>query len=125
VSVLENDAVFEESRSRVWGFNEKSAKKGACIDPHGYDAGKKMKGKKRHMSVDTLGLLLLAVVSADVQDREGGNLLLATGMFPFLEKLFADSAYQGRYCKWACLKPRSSNDPIKPRIRAVTQALDR
>ena len=35
--------------------------------------------------------------SADIQDRDGGILLLATmkGMFPFLEKLFADSAYQG------------------------------
>jgi putative transposase len=45
-----------------------------------------------------LGLLLLAIVhSADIQDRDGGILLLATmkGLFPFLEKLFADSAYQG------------------------------
>ena len=45
-----------------------------------------------------MGLLLLAIVhSADIQDRDGGILLLATmkGMFPFLEKLFADSAYQG------------------------------
>jgi putative transposase len=76
----------------------KSAEKGACIDPHGYDAGKKIKGKKRHILVDTLGLLLLAIVhSADIQDRDGGILLLATmkGLFPFLEKLFADSAYQG------------------------------
>jgi transposase len=43
-------------------------------------------------------LLLHAVVhSADIQDRDGGILLLATmkGLFPFLEKLFADSAYQG------------------------------
>jgi hypothetical protein len=34
----------------------------AAIDPHGYDAGKKMKGKKRHILVDTLGLLLHAIV---------------------------------------------------------------
>jgi len=77
----------------------KSAEKGgACIDAHGYDAGKKIEGKKRHILVDTLGLLLLAIVhSADIQDRDGGILLLATmkGLFPFLEKLFADSAYQG------------------------------
>jgi putative transposase len=42
--------------------------------------------------------LLLAIVhSADIQDRDGGISLLATmkGLFPFLEKLFADSAYQG------------------------------
>jgi transposase len=42
-------------------------------------------------------LLNSAVTSADVQDRDGGILLLSTlfGMFPFLRKLFADSAYQG------------------------------
>jgi transposase len=70
----------------------------ACIDPHGYDAGKKIKGKKRHILVDTLGLLLHAIVHpADIQDRDGGVLVMATlfGMFPFLKTLFADSGYQG------------------------------
>ena len=44
------------------------------------------------------GLLLHGIVtSASVQDRDGGIMLLSTlfGMFPFLEKLFADSAYEG------------------------------
>jgi transposase len=48
--------------------------------------------------VDTLGLMLHAVVHpADIQDRDGGVLVLATlfGRFPFLTKLFADGAYQG------------------------------
>jgi transposase len=57
-----------------------------------------IKGKKRHILVDTLGLLLHALVtSADVQDRDGGLMVLSTmfGQFPFLEKLFADSAYAG------------------------------
>jgi transposase len=48
--------------------------------------------------VDTLGLVLHALVTgADVQDRDGGLVLLATlfGQFPFLRKLFADSAYAG------------------------------
>src|SRR6202790_1338182 len=73
---------------------EKRGKRGACIDPHGYDAGKKIKGKKRHILVDTLGLLLHAIVHpADIQDRDGGVLVMATlfGMFPFLKTLFADS----------------------------------
>src|SRR6476619_6647608 len=77
---------------------EKRGKRGACIDPHGYDAGKKIKGKKRHILVDTLGLLLHAIVHpADIQDRDGGVLVMATlfGMFPFLKTLFADSGYQG------------------------------
>src|ERR1700735_3496928 len=77
---------------------EKSRKGGACIDLHGYDAGKKIKGKKRHILVDTLGLLLHAIVHpADIQDRDGGVLVMATlfGMFPFLTTLFADSGYQG------------------------------
>src|SRR3974390_3134649 len=77
---------------------EERRKRGACIDPHVFDAGKLIKGKKRHILVDTLGLLLHAIVhAADVQDRDGGLLLLGTlfGKFPFLQKLFADSAYQG------------------------------
>ena len=48
--------------------------------------------------VDTLGLLLHAIVHpADIQDRDGGVLLLSTlfGMYPFLLKLFADGGYQG------------------------------
>jgi transposase len=72
--------------------------RGACIDPPGFDAGKLIKGKKRCVLVDTLGLLLHALVaSADVQDRDGGLMVLSTmfGQFPFLKKLFADSAYAG------------------------------
>jgi transposase len=58
----------------------KSAEKGgAWIDPHGYDAGKKIKGKKRHVLVDTQGFVLHAIVTAaDIQDRDGGAMLLAT-----------------------------------------------
>src|ERR1700730_4861251 len=77
---------------------EERGKRGDCIDPGGYDAGKKIKGKKRHILVDTLGLLLHAVVHpADIQDRDGGVLVLSTlfGLYPFLQKLFADRGYQG------------------------------
>src|ERR1700742_2584602 len=67
-------------------------------DPPGYDAGKKIKGKKRHVLVDTQGLLMQAIVhAADIQDRDGGVLLMSSlfGLFPFLLKLYADSGYQG------------------------------
>ena len=77
---------------------EERGKGGFRIDASGYDAGKKVTGKKRHILVDTLGLLLHAIVHpADIQDRDGGVLLLSTlfGMYPFLAKLFADAGYQG------------------------------
>ena len=56
----------------------KNAEKGgAHIDPNGYDAGKKVKGKKRHVLVDTEGMLPHAIVTAaDIQDRDGGAWLL-------------------------------------------------
>jgi transposase len=77
----------------------KSAEKGgARIDPSGYDAGKKINGKKRHVLVDTQGLLLCAIVhAADIQDRDGGVMLMSAlfGLYPFLLKLYADSGYQG------------------------------
>src|ERR1700682_1019759 len=75
----------------------KSAEKGGPASIR-YDAGKTIKGKKRHILIDTLGLLLHAIVHpADIQDRVGGILVMATlfGMFPFLKTLFADSGYQG------------------------------
>ena len=77
---------------------QECGKRGLSIDPPGYDAGKKIKGKKRHILVDTQGLLLHAIVhAADIQDRDGGVLLMSTlfGMCPGLLKLYADSGYQG------------------------------
>jgi transposase len=68
------------------------------LDPSVYDAGKKVKGRKRHILVDTLGLLLNVVVhSADVQDRDGAFALLrrARRLFPFIERIFADGGYRG------------------------------
>jgi transposase len=68
------------------------------MDPQGFDAGKKVKGRKRHILVDTLGLLLSVVVHpADVQDRDGAREVLrrARQLFPFIERIFADAGYQG------------------------------
>ena len=69
------------------------------MDPQGYDAGKKVTGRKRHILVDTLGLLLsVAVHSADIQDRDGAAFVLNTStraLFPFIERIFADGGYQG------------------------------
>ena len=68
------------------------------LDPSGYDAGKKIKGRKRHILVDTLGLLLNVVVHpADVQDRDGALHLLrrTRRLFPFIKRIFADGGYAG------------------------------
>jgi transposase len=66
--------------------------------PRGYDAGKKIKGRKRHILTDTLGLMIEAVVhTADIQDRDGGPILLAhiRNRFPWLSHIFADGGYAG------------------------------
>lgn len=72
----------------------------------GYDAGKKIKGRKRHILVDTLGLLLLVVVhAANLQDREGAKLVLtqAKPLFPTLQLIWADGGYRGRLVTWVQL----------------------
>ena len=70
---------------------EKRRKRGACIDPPGFYAGKLIFGKKRHVLVDTQGLLLHGkITAADVQDRLDGGLTLTgraySSLFPFLRK---------------------------------------
>lgn len=66
--------------------------------PRGYDAGKKIKGRKRHIVTDTQGNLLGAVVhAADIQDRDGAVAVIADVLasFPTLKHLFADGGYAG------------------------------
>ena len=94
-------------------MREGRGKRGRGIDPPGCDAGKKIKGKKRHILVDTQGLLLMAIVhAADVQDRDGGALLMASlfGLYPFLMKLYADAGYQGPQFRSALRKVMTEID---------------
>jgi len=70
-------------------------------------------GKKRHIMVDTQGLLMHAIVHpADVQDRDGGVLLVSTlfGLYPFLRKLFADGGYQGPKFSQAVARAMAETD---------------
>jgi len=65
----------------------------------GYDAGKKINGRKRHIVTDTIGLLLVVMVSAAcVQDRDGGRgiLKLLHGTLASVSLVYADGGYQGR-----------------------------
>lgn len=64
----------------------------------GFDGGKKLNGTKRHIAVDTCGLLLVVLVTAaSVQDREGGRMLLWTlaGCFRRIRMVWVDGAYSG------------------------------
>jgi transposase len=70
----------------------------------GYDAGKKINGTKRHVAVDTLGLLLVVLVTAaSVQDRDGAFRLLALvrERFSTITLVWADGGYGGRLVTWA------------------------
>jgi putative transposase len=70
----------------------------------GFDAGKKVKGRKRHLVVDTEGLLIGVVVTpANVQDPTGAPDALeeAKAHAPTLQHLWADSRYRGRLIDWA------------------------
>jgi transposase len=70
----------------------------------GYDAGKKIKGRKRHIAVDTLGLLLCVIVTAaSVQDRDGARPLLEQLAISFRRTrlVWADGGYAGKLLDWA------------------------
>jgi putative transposase len=75
----------------------KSTEMGGCV---GYDGGKKIKGRKRHILVDTLGLLLAVVVTAaNLDDGTYASLVLAKltpEKYPRLQKVFADNKYNNK-----------------------------
>jgi putative transposase len=72
--------------------------------PHGYDGAKKLNGRKRHLLVDTLGLVCKAhVTAADTSDRDGaGGLLrrLDWRRFPRLRHGWVDQGYRGEFLDW-------------------------
>ena len=82
----------------------------------GDDAGKKVNGRKRHIIVDTMGLLLWVVVhGAGMQDRDGAKLVLAaiTGRFGRLTLIWADSAYAGQLVTWVYRHIRCALEIVK------------
>ena len=76
----------------------------------GYDAAKRITGRKRHILTDTDGrLLAVRVHAADVQDRDGAKLALKASRtsFPFVQTVFADGGYAGRLEVWHGQRPTS------------------
>jgi putative transposase len=101
--------------------NPSRRRKGGPAGSHGYDGGKKLSGRKRHLLVDTGGLVVKALVhAADITDRQGGQQLLEAiddlaMTFPRLCYLWVDSAYQGSFKDWGSRRctgrPMSSSAP--------------
>ena len=99
--------VLRESYRRTIGRNpqptaaiidSQSVKTSEMGGPRGYDGGKKVKGRKRHLLVDTQGNLLKnSVHPADIHDRAGAEILLEglQHLFPAIELMWADTAYRG------------------------------
>lgn len=88
-------------------IDSQSVKTDEQANSRGYDARKKVKGRKRHILVDTLGLLLIAkVLTADIQDRDGAQLLFSEikEQMPRLQLIWADGGYRGKLIVWVAIK---------------------
>jgi putative transposase len=84
-------------------IDSQSVKTADQAGERGYDAGKKIKGRKRHLAVDTLGLVLgLLITSATIQDRDAAKGLIGTlvKMFGRLQIIWADGGYLGALVQW-------------------------
>lgn len=96
--------VDDGADARAAVIDSQSVKTTAQGGPRGYAGGKKVKGRKRQLLVDTEGLVLGAkVLPADLHDQRGGRELLqeAHEQIPTLRHLFADSSYRGKWARWA------------------------
>ena len=92
------EAIGREASPTAGAIDSQSVKTCEAGGPRGFDAGKKVKGRKRHIATDTEGHLLgVQVHAADIQDRDGAVGVIASlrRLYPWLRHLFADGGYAG------------------------------
>ena len=96
-------------------MESQSVKTTQVADVRGYDSGKRVKGRKRHILVDTLGLRLSVVVtSAALSDPAGARLLLSRlgGACKKLRRIWVDGAYRGHLLEWVLLHCQFVLQPV-------------
>lgn len=101
------EKIGREASPTAGVIDSQSVKTTESGGPRGFDAGKKIKGRKRHIITDTEGHLVgLQVHAADIQDRDGAVSVLSSirSLYPWLRHIFADGGYAGDKLRAALTK---------------------